>query len=375
MKKLTVYMFPLLLLFAGCRERKMAAGFDVEAAMEIHKEFVFSEMFDSLACVPLETTDEALLGQGAYVVYADERDVFIRYDSRIYHFAADGSFLNLIGQKGDGPREYAILYSVSIDARNKKLAYYVGQGRIQYWDYEGAWLGEKTLQADGELTDVYECGGRWIAENRLYTGKGLLTYLCMFDADGALLQKVLVAQDRQSVNITMYTVPIMYPFVGTIRYKDVNSDSLYACCRDSIAGICRFDLGKYKPSREQLEDMNQREALMEDCVQMVDIQESQERFYLLLVHDYAVWGVVLDKATGAIEYSKKIVSPQKGGGIMNDVLGGCFWPSFVGDDHALYQLLLLENMSDKGKRYMASHGIRSHGMVEDANPILLKVYE
>ena len=375
MKILFAYILFSLLLVVGCREVNMPEGLNIEDAMETNKEFVFSEMFDSLTCIPLETTDESLLGQEAYVMYADEKDVFIRYDSRIYHFTTDGSFLNIIGKKGDGPGEYIMLYSVSVDAKNERLVYYVGQGRMQYWGYDGTWLGEKTLRADGELTDVYGCGDKFIAENRLYTGDGLFTYLCIYDFDGELQQKVPIAQDKQSVNITMYTVPIMYPFLDTIHYKDVNSDSLYSLNKDSIVGICRFDLGKYRPSREQLEDMNQKEILMRDCAQLVDIQESRDKFYLLLVHDYAVRGVVMDKATGAIGYSKKIVPPQRGGGIKNDMLGGCFWPSFIGADDALYQLLLIEDISDEGEKYMASHVIGKYQVSEDANPVLLKVYE
>lgn len=67
------------------------------------------------------------------------------------------------------------------------------------------------------------------------------------------------------------------------------------------------------PSRELLEDVAQRETLMRDFAQLVDIQESNEGFYFLIVHNNELRGMVVDKKTGRLEYSQVIEIPQKGG--------------------------------------------------------------
>ena len=380
MGKKGLYALFLLALCSACSDRNKKDGevaglVGIEPAMETDKNAVCSELYDSLACVPLETTDASLLGANAYILYGDDSDIFIRYDSRIYRFAADGRFLNVIGQRGNGPHEYAILYSVSVDAERERLCLYVGQGKVQYWGYDGQWQGECQLQADGELTYVLGLGENLVAENRLYTDEGLTTSLCVYGPDGTLLQEKRIGLDNQSVNITMTTVPLMYAYGGGVRYKDINGDSLYAVGKgNAVEGVARFHLGRFQPSREQLEDMNQRETLLRECAQLVDIRETKDNFYLTLVHDRKVRGIVMGKVSGKLMYSRWIAPPQRGGGIRNDYVGGEFWPSFVGSDDALYGLLPVEKITQEGEKALSERMGRPF-VVEEANPIVLKVYE
>lgn len=129
------------------------------------------------------------------------------------------------------------------------------------------------------------------------------------------------------------------------------------------------------PSRELLEDVAQRETLMRDFAQLVDIQESNEGFYFLIVHNNELRGMVVDKKTGRLEYSQVIEIPQKGGGIENDYIDkSCFWPSFISDSDVMYCLLPIEKVTADGMEDVKRHSFGNIQLSEESNPVVLKVY-
>ncbi len=350
--------------------------FNLEVAMQIEKKSLLSELSDSIQCIPLETNDFSLLDNRAYLLYADEQYIFIKSKDLIYRFKADGHFLNKIGQRGSGPGEYNMVHSISIDSEHERLLYYVGQKRIQFWGYDGRFQKEICLQDESEITAVSLLGdNKIISEAREYSEEGLKTDIHFFDLEGKLLKKIPIGRDAQKVNLSMHTTPLMYVKGKSVKYKDANANSLLSFWNDSFERQWDFDLGRYTPSRELLEDVAQKETLMRDFAQLVDMKESDRRFYFLVVHGNALRGIVVDKETGQLEFSQTITIPQKGGGIENDYIDKCcFWPSFISDSNAMYCLLPIEKIMSVGKQRAERYLSESIRLTEEANPIVLKVY-
>lgn len=349
---------------------------NLEMAIRTEKQTVLSDLCDSLECIPLETNDSSLLGNRAYLSYADEQNLFIMSNDVLYRFNSNGYFLNKIGRHGNGPGEYNRAYSISADKERQCFLYYIGQNKIQFWGYDGEFKKEIRLQDEGELTAVNILGqDRIIAENRIYSDNGLKINIDIFNWKGELLKKIPVSEDGQTVNRSMHTIPLLYHKRNAVKYKDINGDILYSFNESSYDREWLLNLGVYTPSREVLENVAQKETLMRDFAQLVDIKETKKQFYFLIVHDNALRGIVVDKETGHLEYNQVMDIPQVGGGVKNDYIDkSCFWPSFVSDSDEMYCLLPVEKLTTAGKQDVESHMSATINLLEESNPIVLKAY-
>ena len=79
------------------------------------QEIKLSEVAKSVRVIPLETTEECLLGTDLKIYYGEEY-IFVcdqRQPGAFYRFSKDGKFLNKIGCSGEGPEEYirCLLYT------------------------------------------------------------------------------------------------------------------------------------------------------------------------------------------------------------------------------------------------------------------------
>lgn len=173
----------------------------------------------------------------------------------------------------------------------------------------------------------------------------------------------------------MHTIPLLYPVRNAVKYKDINSDVLYSFSKNSYEQEWFLNLGSYTPSREVLENVAQKEALMRVFAQLVDIKETKKQFYFLIVHDNALRGIIVNKETGHLEYSQVMDIPQMGGGLKNDYIDkSCFWPSFVSDSDEMYCLLPVEKLTTKGRLDVERHTSSTVNLLEESNPIVIKVY-
>lgn len=377
--RITYLVFLLWGMLCACTDSsfiKQGNVLNLEMAMHTEKQIVLSDLCDSLECIPLETNDSSLLGNRAYLSYADEQNLFIMSNNVLYRFSSNGDFLNKIGRRGNAPGEYNRAYSISADKERKCFLYYIGQNKIQFWGYDGEFMKEIKLQDDGELTAVNILGqDQIIAESRTYSDNGLKIDIDIFNQEGELLKKIPICEDEQTVSRSMHTVPILYHARDTIKYKDINGDILYSFSKNSYDREWVLNLGGYAPSREVLENVAQKEALMRDFAQLVDIKETKKQFYFLIVHDNTLRGIIANKETGHLEYNQVINIPQMGGGLKNDYIDkSCFWPSFVSDSDEMYCLLPVEKMTTKGKQDVERHTSSTVNLLEESNPIVLKVY-
>lgn len=94
-------------------------------------------LIDSIAYIPLETSDECLLDN----ILSAKRDggcYFVQDGKGLYAFDGTGRFLNEIGRRGNGPEEYLYMDCYALD-RTNKLVYVVSnvQKKIFRYTYQG----------------------------------------------------------------------------------------------------------------------------------------------------------------------------------------------------------------------------------------------
>lgn len=91
------------------------------------QEIKLSEVAKSVRVIPLETTEECLLGTDLKIYYGEEY-IFVcdqRKPGAFYRFSKDGKFLNKIGCSGEGPEEYIRSLSFSVDEDKKSFGWLI----------------------------------------------------------------------------------------------------------------------------------------------------------------------------------------------------------------------------------------------------------
>ena len=97
-----------------------------------------SQIAEDIEFLPLETTDECLLGDNIMNIVATSKDIIIFDYEACYRFDRKGKFKNKIGVKGNGPGEYVKPMYVTVDTLNKWV--YMGDymvKRFVKYDFEG----------------------------------------------------------------------------------------------------------------------------------------------------------------------------------------------------------------------------------------------
>lgn len=90
------------------------------------KKLMMSEIYDSLQYVPLETTDENLIGEVQKFIPLQDKYVIVdKVNAKaVYVFDHDGKFLNQIGQRGAGAGEYVKMSSAAVDEIGNRVFIY-----------------------------------------------------------------------------------------------------------------------------------------------------------------------------------------------------------------------------------------------------------
>jgi hypothetical protein len=164
MKKLVFICLPLLVCLASCRDKgndvMKEVRFRGETLTEIYidnispevVEMNLSDLFTGFRIIPLETSENCIIGGFNKIATLTERDIFIGFFREdpaavVYRFDNDGNFLNSIGRGGRGPGEH-IGFDVSNivpDERNGLVTVdwsgYVADHPITY-KYDGSYVND-----------------------------------------------------------------------------------------------------------------------------------------------------------------------------------------------------------------------------------------
>lgn len=99
--------------------------------------------------LPLETTEECLVGGRMTKLESDDTYIFIfdRDNNQVLRFSQeDGSFMNKFGQPGRGPGEYGCIMDMSLNRKKKEVCLIDQCGfKFIYYDYDGQLLREEPL--------------------------------------------------------------------------------------------------------------------------------------------------------------------------------------------------------------------------------------
>ena len=136
-------LFILFIPFTGCRQKSTDIGINLVDHKQLTvEEIVLSDLCESIQIIPLETSDSILIATISSIKI-EAGKLYVQASNGVFAFDANGRFLNEIGHKGRGPREYLYLYDIFPEndeiwlVDNYKVLKYASTGLfLQYFDIE-----------------------------------------------------------------------------------------------------------------------------------------------------------------------------------------------------------------------------------------------
>lgn len=162
----------------------------------------YSAFVDSIEYIPLETTEECLVGEVTDVVMAGDRlFVFDAKQQEVWSFDRSGRYVGRLGRRGEGPGEYLSIAQFEYDHRDSLLAVltFVGAPCVQYYSPDGTYVktvklgmpaDDFKLGADGSF--ILSCAGRDDPSAGIYHA----------DASGGAVRPLMTRKQGQLVYTT-----------------------------------------------------------------------------------------------------------------------------------------------------------------------------
>ena len=127
-KIFVVFLLLVLLCLYACEKEKESLSVDglvIDLTTAIHKPIFYSDVFDKIEYIKLETTPDCLIESNSYVHLTDKYIVAFYHKSQsAYLFdRKTGKFIKQIGRMGQGPNEYNVL-SVPIFDESESILYF-----------------------------------------------------------------------------------------------------------------------------------------------------------------------------------------------------------------------------------------------------------
>lgn len=118
----------------------------------------YSAFVDSIEYIPLETTDECLVGEVTDVILAGNRlFVFDAKQQEVCSFDRSGKYVGRIGHRGEGPGEYLYISQFEYDRQDSLLAIlaFIESPCVLYYSLDGSYM--KTVKLGMRADDFKIC--------------------------------------------------------------------------------------------------------------------------------------------------------------------------------------------------------------------------
>lgn len=143
---LTLFLAVIPIIFS-CTDQSKHTPSDHKIVIDVDEsiKLTYSEIFESLEIIPLESTHELLVGDIDQILFSENR-IFIVDEKKtqsLFIFDRSGKLVKRIESKGLGPGELYKPTSAQVIENDNQLVIFDGrQGKCMFYDYEGNFLHE-----------------------------------------------------------------------------------------------------------------------------------------------------------------------------------------------------------------------------------------
>lgn len=283
---------------ASCNQssRSSYEVIDLVNHKQLQEEFILlSDVSEFINIIPLETSDSVLIGSIDKIkLYTNK--LYITASNGVFVFDSDGKFLNTVGMKGRGPKEFINLYGIFpendivwiIDRSGKKVLKYSNTGIFL----------ESFDLANQRFQDYY------YSENSVFIGfipdhgqTNTDIMLAFFDATGIV--DSLLHRNPMGESEMMWAVYPEATFVnhGTqIKMKHLFNDTIYNIMNNQLYPDIVLNLGDRKANEYA------RTGAVNKDPRTHNITEGMDRAYLYGENDQFVY---LEVENSPLFYDKK----------------------------------------------------------------------
>ena len=183
-----------------------------------------SEYASSIEYIPLETTEDCLIGDDFSLIVASQ-DIFVHEfsDQKIYRFDRNGKYLNPIGKKGQGPGEYICPYSIYVDEASREcFSLDTFSGNIYVYEYDGTF--KRKIHVPVAPGRMMKMGDNYVIAQYLLDVS--TCEMVSVTPEGKLLKKYS-RNDGKKVGFAMF-MPFFFTFNDVVYYKNHLTEYIYS---------------------------------------------------------------------------------------------------------------------------------------------------
>jgi hypothetical protein len=221
--------------------------------LEDYTAFNMNEFVDSVLYVPLETTDESLIGEITQVEYFDGKYFVLdgNQAQALFVFDSTGRYLWKISRIGGGPGEYISLSEFSIDYQSKHIHLLsLNPVKVLEFDFQNNLIATLSPSFYPHSFRYLPNDSSYLFYNSYDNNREKLTneYNLIATDKNMKITRGYIPYDSKSTSNTRYVprVPSNYYWYGReVRLIDEVSHAIYRIVADSLHVCYRFNFGSY----------------------------------------------------------------------------------------------------------------------------------
>ncbi|PKP00038.1 MAG: hypothetical protein CVU13_00555 [Bacteroidetes bacterium HGW-Bacteroidetes-8] len=404
-------LYPAILSFAilfSCSPKndkvsKDLKFIDVEGAIGSGRVVKLSEISDEVKYIPLETSEQALVGisSGRGLIYENGLAYFpekTAYNNAIKIFDSKGRFIKLFNRQGRGPQEYEVLGGMEVDFESGNIIVRSLSKSVEYTA-----LGEyvRTINIPDSINDHFFNNTFKLDHNRyilpVNVSRSMLYSAYITDTLSTVLHKIDYPQSgRDLINtkggFSTITDSYLFSYKGVPRVMRAQDGEIISIAKDfTIDTIYYLNYGKYRITGDNVKTMNNQSPLIHRYLNIME-SENYLFFYFNLRSLAHKPMVLLAKQSTGIEttqtlshalFNKKtgeftlVDQPEKyQKGMVDDLEGGpAFWPDYISGDGYMISYITALDFINYSQREECSRYFKevASKLKETDNPVMVLV--
>ena len=232
---------------AGCSNKNVNKHCSENIHIDINsiKNISFSELFDKIEIIPLETNKECIIGIARKIIF--HKEIFFiedRLNNEVLLFNKNGTFRNKIGHIGRGPGEYLVLNDFEIDIQNDLVKILsVDPSRVISYDFNGKHT--NTIKIDKMVAPSFFC----------LAYPDTIYFYSLFDpikiSSYSIKNAKFFNDYDQDLEFSIYSIGKTRRLSPFYKYKDVVlltetfSNEVYSYSHDGLSCKLKWDFGSH----------------------------------------------------------------------------------------------------------------------------------
>ncbi|MDR1221823.1 MAG: 6-bladed beta-propeller, partial [Tannerella sp.] len=330
----------------------------------------FSELFDSVKFIPLETTDEVLISEITKIHSVENRFfIFDRRNQAVFAFDEEGHCIWKIRTRGRGPKEYTQLMGFDIDEDSRKIYLFSRLEKILVYDFDANFLEEYKVRFDGTSIGVMNDRMYLYAYNRTNRNNRENLKNNLLIINKGKIQQAHLPFEKELGAIFFNSPNAFYRYNDEMRLYMPFSTKIYSHKGENLTVRYFFDFGRNNIPKAFLEEDNFQD-LLEDTNYAYGLNTYWEN------RNYCSFRIRVEKGSTRILFDKRTKEIKYG---LYDDLAYCF-PNIqqatddqaTGFRDAMDLLYEAEHSNARKEKSLLKEVVKN--ISEDSNPVVFIYY-